>query len=426
MNVSRFIAADMRQAIRQIRDALGPDAVILSNRKVDEGIEIIAAIDYDETLLFNNQSASDKQIVSTTEEAQQAIISSSEETSDVYSKQTVYSNAEELSASSQNTNLLSEDNSESVSNPGVDEMRAEIVQMRNLLENQLAHFAWGEMKTRQPAITQLIRRLERIQLDKTLIREISQLIPSTASQDQAWKMAVQTLCDRLPVFKDDLLADGGVIALVGATGVGKTTSIAKLAARYILRYGQRHLGLVTTDGYRIAAYDQLLTFGQILGIPVQIVSGNQDLESTLRSISDKRLVLIDTAGMSQRDKRIQDQITILTEIETPVKTVLVLSATTQIAVLEQTIESFNADSLCGVIITKLDEAASLGGLISLLIKKQLPVTFIGDGQRVPEDMHIAREQTLIQKAIDLSDLCDYPEDDRMAEQYGGVEFHAAI
>ncbi|MEE9343502.1 MAG: flagellar biosynthesis protein FlhF [Gammaproteobacteria bacterium] len=418
MNVSRFKAADMRQAIRQVKEELGPDAVILSSSSVADGIEIVAAIDYDESLLFHPAN-NDEPVTSEVEIQQSAITEAAcEEVSDVaYLDESV-----KLEDRSQIKDCPTEDNS----GPEIDEMRAEIIQMRSLLENQLAHFAWGEMKNQQPVKSELLGRLERLKIDQSIIKEIVSLTANSKTSEAAWQEATRYLCEKLSIVSNDVLAEGGAIALVGATGVGKTTSIAKLAARYILRYGQRNLALLTTDGYRIGAYDQLRTFGQILGVPVQIVNGKNDLTSSLQGLSDKRLVLIDTAGMSQRDTRLQTQIDSLTNSVVPVKTILVISATTQRAVVEQTIESFSNDALGGIIITKIDEASSLGELLSILIKKKLPVAFIGDGQRVPEDLHIARAQSLLEKALELSDYDDLPEDAVMAKHFVEESSYAAI
>jgi flagellar biosynthesis protein FlhF len=201
------------------------------------------------------------------------------------------------------------------------------------------------------------------------------------------------------VDTSDSLDQGGVVALVGATGVGKTTTIAKLAARYALRHGRERVALVTTDSYRIAAHEQLRTYGRILGIPVRIANSHAELSEALKLLSDKDLILIDTAGMSQRDVRLSEQFALLGEAAPNLKTFLVLSTTTHRSGLGEVVKAFGKVKLDGCILTKLDETTSLGGALSTAVEHKLPVAYVSDGQRVPEDIHIARAPNLIQRAV---------------------------
>ncbi|HHO68426.1 MAG TPA: flagellar biosynthesis protein FlhF, partial [Gammaproteobacteria bacterium] len=177
---------------------------------------------------------------------------------------------------------------------------------------------------------------------------------------------------------------------------------------------------ITTDCYRIGAHEQLMTYGRILGIPVQAASTTAELRSALRSLSDKRLVLIDTAGMSQRDLRLSEQFSTLTDSGMDIRTLLVLSATVQRPVLEETVKAFSRVPLDGAILTKVDEAASLGGLLSVVTQKHLPLVFVADGQRVPEDLHPARALNLVQTAAELARDRARPQDALLARHYGGV------
>lgn len=413
MNVSRFCAPDMRQAIRLVRETLGPDAVIISNRQIEDGIEIIAAIDYDETLFPVNPPEA-------AQHDQRDAAEASLELEGPGQTDVTPPSGEQAPVSAETPAPTFD------AEPAINEVRKEITELRGLLENQLAHFAWGEMKQRQPIHAGLLRDLKRLELDDGLIDQLAAASLQAEDRAQAWDMAMAELAGRLPVLEDDLLDAGGVIALVGSTGVGKTTSLAKLAARYVLRYGHRQVALVTTDCYRIGAHDQLMSYGRILGIPVQVASSSEDLRSTLLSLSDKRLVLIDTAGMSQRDLRLHDQLGSLIDSGIPTRTLLVLSATSQRSVLEETISAFGSTSLAGAIVTKVDETTSLGGVLSVLTRKHLPLAFIADGQRVPEDMHLARATNLVQRASELSVSREYPEESAMAEQYGEVRADAAV
>ena len=410
MKVKRFFAPDMRQAIRLVREAQGPDAVILSNRKVDGGIEIISALDYDAALLDNNTPAAPQQDESAGVE--QAVAA---EDNDTYSRTPAVSRQAGAAAAVS----WSQD-------PAIVSMQEEIRQLRGMLENQLAHLAWGEMERREPLHADVMRRLSSMELDTALIEQVSAPAVHARDAQHAWQLALAELSATLPVAGNDLLDQGGIVALIGSTGVGKTTSIAKLAARYVLRHGQRHVALVTTDSYRIGAHEQLMTYGRLLGIPVQVASDHKELRSTLNSLSDKRLVLIDTAGMSQRDVRLSEQFATLADSGIPIRTLLVLSATLHPSVLQETVQAFSEVPLDGAILTKLDEAASLGGVLSAAIRQHLPLMFVTDGQRVPEDMHPARAQKLVQLAAQLALDEELPGESFMAEKFGGFRAHVSV
>jgi flagellar biosynthesis protein FlhF len=267
----------------------------------------------------------------------------------------------------------------------------------------------------------LLRRLSGLGLTAGLCRSLAEQVGPAADEDQAWRRALGLLAHRLPVTDDDILNTGGVVALVGSTGVGKTTTVAKLAARYALRHGQRSVALVTTDCYRIGAHEQLFTYGRILGVPVQAVASHDELQTTLASHADKRLVLIDTAGMSQRDVRLAEQFATLRDSGFPLHTYLVMTATTQASVLEEAVRAFGAAALSGCILTKLDEAANLGGVLSVVAKHQLPLAYVGDGQRVPEDLHPARAHNLVNRAVSLMQQAGQDSNDEtLAERFGGM------
>jgi len=410
MKVKRFFAPDMRQAIRLVRETQGPDAVILSNRKVDGGIEIIAALDYDESLLDDDASRTASQPAFENKLKQSA----SHPTGDKPP-----ANAVKEPVSTTQQVKWSQD-------PAIVAMRDEIKQLRGLLENQLAHLAWGDLIHREPLHAGAIRRLSSMELDAALIERVSAPTVHARDEEHAWQLALSELAANVPVAEHDLVDQGGIVALVGSTGVGKTTSVAKLAARYVLRHGQRHVALVSTDSYRIGAHEQLMTYGRLLGIPVQVASDHRELRSTLNSLADKRLVLIDSAGMSQRDVRLSEQFATLADSGIPIRTLLVLSATAHPSVLDETVDAFSCVALEGAILTKLDEAARLGGVLSTLINRQLPLMFVTDGQRVPEDMHPARAQNLVQKAVGLTLGGDLPAESLMAEKFGGFRTHVHV
>lgn len=429
MKIKRYFAADMRQAIRKVRDAQGPDAVILSNRKVEGGVEIIAAVDYDEALVeqalgraatgpaTQPERPAPRAGVATAVAAQVAAQAAARPAG-------LGATDSETHAPTPPTDLGTDARRTEIcwaQDPALVEMRREIHELRGLLENQLAQLAWGDLQRRQPQKTELLRRLAALGLSNALCRSLAEQGGQVGDEDEVWRRALGLLVQQIHVTDDDILNTGGVIALVGSTGVGKTTTVAKLAARHALRHGQRSVALVTTDCYRIGAHEQLFTYGRILGVPVQVASSHAELQTTLASLLDKRLVLIDTAGMSQRDLRLTEQFATLKASGFPLQTYMVMPATTQAGVLEETVRAFSNIELAGCIVTKVDEAASLGGVISVVAKHRVPLAYIGDGQRVPEDLHPARAHNLVNRAVSLMQQAKQDSNDEtLAERFGGM------
>jgi flagellar biosynthesis protein FlhF len=268
-----------------------------------------------------------------------------------------------------------------------------------MLEHQLSGLAWGDLGRRHPQRMLLIRRLRELGLSAALAHKIANEIPEQPDMERAWRQALALFAHYLPVTHDDILTHGGVVALVGATGVGKTTTVAKLAARCLLRHGPKSVALITADDQRIGAHEQLKIYGQILDIPVRLARDHATLQAAITELRGHRLVLIDTAGMSQRDLRLAEQLGRLRAGSPAVRLYLVLAANGQIAATEETVAAFAAGTLHGAIITKLDETASLGGVLSVLSHHRLPAAYVSEGQRVPEDLAPARAHHLVSRCV---------------------------
>lgn len=243
------------------------------------------------------------------------------------------------------------------------------------------------------------RRLERIGLGAQLSRQLTNGISDQAALDDAWRSTLTRLSDTIPVESDDFIERGGMIAFVGPTGVGKTTTIGKLAARYVLKHGSSSLALVTTDSYRIAAHEQLLTFGRILDVPVRVVDENHSLDEVLISLRSKRLVLIDTAGMNAHEPHTQAQLSMLQDVTVRLKKLLVLSCSSQRHVVESAYETYSSLGLSGCVLSKLDESGSVGEALDLIVENGLPVAYVTDGQRVPDDIDVAHKRDLVSRAV---------------------------
>ena len=411
MKIKRFFAKDMRAGIRQVREALGADAVILSNNQVNGGIEIVAAVDYDESLLAADASVdadAGKSAKAGTPAATPAydplrfepepdlLSLSSEIPAPPFEEAPAKKPAAKSEAQSPAQKIVwSQD-------PALVQMQNELKDLRGLLEQQLSSLAWGDLKNRDPLRAKLIRCLLELGMSPKVCQKLADAAGGHGDFESTWRHALAVLASSLPVATGDDIDRGGVVALVGATGVGKTTTIAKLAARFALRHGRERVALVTTDSYRIAAHEQLRTYGRILGIPVRIANNREELTEALKLLSDKDLVLIDTAGMSQRDVRLSQQFSLVEGAAPAIKTYLVLSTTTHRAGLNEVVKAFGKVKLNGCILTKVDETTSLGGAMSVLMENKLPLAYVNDGQRVPEDIHIARAPGLIQRAVQVT------------------------
>ncbi len=201
--------------------------------------------------------------------------------------------------------------------------------------------------------------------------------------------------------ENEILEKGGVYALVGPTGVGKTTTTAKLAARCVMRHGPGKLALITTDGYRIGGYEQLRIYGKILGVMVHSVKDEADLRIALDELKGKHTVLIDTVGVGQRDKMVAEQIAMLSGAGSQVKRLLCLNATSTGETLNEVARSYMGEGLAGCILTKLDEAATIGSALDVTIRQKLNLYYVANGQRVPEDLHVANQQYLVDRAFKL-------------------------
>ena len=292
--------------------------------------------------------------------------------------------------------------SEPESHHELESMRDEMASIRRLLEHQVSGLMWQEVERREPLRAMLIKRLERMGLSPELSDQLACYIPEDTPPAQAWKALLGLISDQITVTKTDILKHGGVVALLGPTGVGKTTTIAKLAARAAMEFGPDNVALVTTDTYRIGAHEQLAIYGRIMGCPVRVAKDSGELAEVIYQLRNRKLVLVDTAGMGQRDVRLSEQLdTLMQDSGAVISSYLVLPATAQRKVLQETLDHFKRIPLSGCILTKIDESLSLGEFINVIVQNVLPVAYIANGQRVPEDIVIAQPKYIVAKANDL-------------------------
>lgn len=388
MKIKRFVAQDMRQALRMVREALGEEAVILSNKSVDGGVELTAAVD-----LVDNVSA---------DTVDQRIPTGRGASAEAAGNQTPAPPRDEA----------------------LDEMRREMQNLRRWMQAELSGLSWYDLGQRSPHSQELLGRLMSLGLGAELARRLADRVRDIEDTEQAWRKALYLLAAEIRVSESDPLEQGGVFALVGPTGVGKTTTIAKMAARFALRHGHRSVALVTTDSFRIGARDQLQTYARILNVPVRTATSPEEMDAAMNTLGDRRLVLIDTAGMAGAHERVADQRETLQAAGRGLKTLLTLSATTEAAAVQRALRLFAGFRPDACVLTKLDEAASLGGLLSALIHAGLETAFVTDGQRVPEDLQPARAHPLVTRAAEL--LAENPADldpGYLALALGGANAH---
>jgi flagellar biosynthesis protein FlhF len=417
---------DMRRVLSQIRADQGPDAVILSNRRVDGGIEVIAAVDYDEALVQTALGSQPDQVDDrqTLSGADAAKLLHRDDTKPADDDNNVIS--DNLQASTVDSAVESDAGENQIvwsQEPTLVQMRSEMSSMRALLETQLSGLVWKENSRRTPLRAQMLRNLSRIGLAPDVALMIANRTPPIEDAKDLWRAPLVTLAQTIPTVEDDLLNSGGVAALIGPTGVGKTTTIAKMAVRFAMTHGSDEIALISADAYRIGAKEHLEAFANIIGVNVHAASSADDLTTLLERHKSKKLVLIDTEGLSQRDNNLAGKLASYGSNSERVRFYLTLSAASQEAGLDETLRQFNKVPLAGAIVTKLDEAGQLGCVLSTLIRHNLPCAYLSDGQRVPDDLYAAQKKKLwlVNQAVECIELSEPRIDERtMAESYANV------
>lgn len=470
MKIKRFFAKDMRSALKEVKETLGSDAVIMSKKKLADGIELVAAID--EADLVNKRPAEPEPSIrisanqihrkpaATAEKRQRppmtepfsasaarvqsrgktaayddfndmqqeqpadsleallkrqqgqakrrhdtaslnpAFAEQQEPIRSAQMEQPQYAAHREPQASAQTVdfNLYKEQ---------MELMKNEMASIRKILSHQVSGLMWQEVERREPTRAYLIKQLRKLGLTEQVADQLACFVPDGLQEFEAWETALEMLQGQINTTNNEILTRGGIFSLIGPTGVGKTTTVAKLAARFAQKHGADQVGLVTTDTFRIGAHEQLSTFGKIIGCPVKVARNAEELANVLFQMRNRKLILIDTAGMSQRDIRLCEQLTTLMKnSRVKIKSYLVLSATVQYNVLQETVTHFKRIPLAGCIFTKIDECLSLGEIMSIAIQNGLPIGYITNGQRVPEDIDIADGTKLVTQAEQMLNQTD--------------------
>jgi flagellar biosynthesis protein FlhF len=286
-------------------------------------------------------------------------------------------------------------------NAQLSELQAEIADMRLLLEQQLDRLTGQQtIANDSPILASIARRLERLSLPKDVVAKVINACTKTKTLGEAWPDALANLAHQLPVNGRDIVDQGGIFAFVGPTGSGKTTTIGKLAARYVLQHGADKVAIITTDTYRIAAHDQLRSLARILRVPVRVVDEANPLDAVLCSLRHCSLVLIDTAGFRHGDPHLKAQLKALAD-QPQVKTYLVMSSNSQAQMLKASVHAYGAARLQGCVLTKLDETAGIGEALGVVMQSRLPIAYTTDGQDIPKNLEVARAHQLVARAVAL-------------------------
>ncbi len=374
MRVERYQEDDMRLAMAKVRAELGKDAVLISSRSVGGRTEVVAASDYDPVRLEAELKR---------RSAEHPTANSERKSEDFLFEIT----GEDLESTAEKS-------------PSLLDMQEELGRLRKLFEGELAQLAWRDAGDRQPNRMALLGRLETVGISRDIGVKIMDKILPCKDLELGWRRTLAVLGRVIKISEQDVLTQGGVIAMLGPTGVGKTTTAAKIAAQYSIRHGRNQVAFITTDNFRVGGQEQLISLGSSLGIPVQVATNRKEMKKTLESFSQRKLVIIDTAGVSQRDTDHLKQFETLTATGMGIQPHLVLSATAQETVINETIAAFSHIELAAAIITKTDENGSIGAILSGLIRNKLPASFIGNGQRIPEDFMLAQSDIFVRKLVD--------------------------
>jgi flagellar biosynthesis protein FlhF len=457
VKIKRYLAASMRAALTQVRAEQGPEAVILSSRRVNEGIEVIAAVDYDEALIAGaTRPYAQAPIAEAPLPASAPVPASPVRAAPLPAvaaapfvppapplpaarpaslapvrppPATPRTQGAAAAARPPSGDALRNPLSAGPSDDtrrGFATVHRELKDLRMLLESELANISWHDKRLREPLRARVLEDLSAMDIAPDVASALAALTPAHTTLKDPSHIPLALLLKHLPVVDRLSTVNGGVIAVVGPTGAGKTTTIAKLATRWSMQHGSADLALVSTDAYRIGAREQLMTYARILGTSMHAPNSGKELARVLERLKSKRLVLIDTAGMGPRDVRLTEQLAALQLGAARAQVLLALLAQGEGHALDEIIRAFSRVSPAACILTKVDEAASLGAVISTTLRHRLKIAYLCNGQRVPEDLYSAHEKRvwLVRAALKLRAHAPPREDTYLARNFGRARPHA--
>jgi flagellar biosynthesis protein FlhF len=438
MKIKRYTAPSMRAALALVRTEQGPDAVILSSRRSEEGIEVIAAVDYDEALFA--EAKRQAPVIAVPGVVVAPIAAPAAPAPAVTTRPPAaarspaaappHSNISRPVATGRSTPAAPASAPARVAPRAAADygaMQRELQDMRRLLETGLAGMTWNDKRLREPLKARVLEELTAMDIAPDVAMSLAELTPQRTSLDNPSHIPLALLARHLPIVNDPTCVAGGITAIVGPTGAGKTTTIAKLAARWCMQHGSQDLALVSTDGYRIGAREQLATYARILGAPMHAANGAKELARVLERLKSKKLILIDTAGMGPRDVRLIEQLATLKYGASRARVLLALPAQAEGQALDEIVCAFVRIKPAACVLTKVDEAASLGAAISTVLRHHMKIAYVCNGQRIPEDLHASHLKRiwLVRAALELGQRSPSSRDEGyLARNFGRAAVHA--
>ena len=399
MSIKRFYGKNSKEVFRQVHKELGVDALILSNRLVDGGNEILALKEEDlNEMVEKGQS---NMPLNTSAAPAQA--------NHQFTSLPPVIHTEKASLQTNLPDRFDIDIKELTAKPPIglehmDNLMKEMRDMRQVIESKITTISWGNIQQKDPIKAEVLSNMLSADFSPALSRYIAENLPEQEDSSEAMDW-IKRIVDRNLKTEDPhegLLPQKGIYALIGPTGVGKTTTTAKLASRYVMKYGSENLGLISTDAYRVGGQEQLRIYAKILGVMIYAVKDEADLKMALNELKNKHTILIDTVGVGQRDNMVVQQIEMLSKMDMPIKKLLCLNATSTGETLSDVVRAYSSNGLDGCILTKLDEAIKIGSVLDVIIRSKLKLFFTTNGQRVPEDIELANKSSLIERAFNLS------------------------
>ncbi len=393
MKIKTYTHRDMRSVLRQVREEQGPDAVILSSRQLPDGVEVTVGVDPEAQLAHQLETAAPSPAAGAG-------------FADVLAR--TAGAVEQAAATSPPPD------------PGLGE---ELRSMRHLLERQLSQLAWNDLTRRAPETAELLKELTAMGVSSNLAADLLAALPDGVGRDDAHRRVLAMLTRRINTTGDDLLDRGGRVLFVGPTGVGKTTGIAKLAARWVMRHGTRGIALISLDDQRFGAQEQMRVLGRLLGVECYTLEGPAELPGLMARLGDHRLVLVDTAGIGAGHRDLAARAAQMQRAArlSGAEVWLTLSAGAQAGVIGEAVQAFSAFAPAALLLTRVDEAVSLGGTLSALAASRLPVAYVSNGVRIPEDLAPARAHQLVARAVFLARSADTSVgEELLVRRFGGV------